>query len=113
MARNPRLEPVGAGRPDFLTVEQAAAILGIGRTTAYAQANRYLATGGAEGIPAIRVGGQLRVPRARLEIWHGGPLTPPAPARPVTLASNDVSRVNAPRTRRTRGGGQSSLPFGA
>jgi hypothetical protein len=66
----------GAGWPDFLTVEQATAILRTGRTVAYALARRYLATDGAEGLPVIRIGHQLRVPRALLERWLGAPLTP-------------------------------------
>ena len=69
-------ETSGAGWPDFLTVEQAAEIVRIGRTSAYALAREYLATGGAEGLPVIRIGKQLRVPRAQLERWHGGPFTP-------------------------------------
>jgi hypothetical protein len=62
-------------QPDFLTVEEAAEILRIGRTLAYQQAARYEATGGAEGLPVIRIGRLLRVPRAPLEAWGGGPLT--------------------------------------
>jgi hypothetical protein len=75
--------------PDFLTVEQAAAIVRIGRTSAYGLARRYLASDGAEGLPVIRIGKQLRVPRVALERWLGGALTPPplAPTTPVRLAS--------------------------
>ncbi len=60
--------------PEFLTVEEAARVLRIGRTTAYKEAKRFLATNGAEGIPVCPVGGLLRVPRARLEQLAGGPL---------------------------------------
>jgi excisionase family DNA binding protein len=95
-----------ASWPDFLTVEQAAVILRIGRTVAYALARRYLATGGAEGLPVIRVGHQLRVPRAQLEQWHGGPLTPPSPARPA-------SSMSTAQRRKPRRVVQSSLPFGS
>jgi excisionase family DNA binding protein len=99
--------------PDFLTVEQAAAILGIGRTTAYSLARRWLATGGVEGIPTIRVGKQLRVPRARLEAWHGGPLSAPTPLSSYALVSVDPARPSTTRTRRTRSSVQPSFPFGA
>ncbi len=34
-----------------------------------------MATDGAEGLPVVRIGRLLRVPRARLEAWVGGPLT--------------------------------------
>jgi hypothetical protein len=52
--------------PVVLTVEEAAAVLRIGRTAAYEQAHRYEATGGALGLPVIRVGRCLRVPRSGL-----------------------------------------------
>ena len=56
-----------------LTLMEAAAILRIGRTTAYELANEYLRTDGATGLPVIRVGKQLRVQRCRLDevIEHG------------------------------------------
>ena len=76
--------------PDFLTVEEAARVLRIGRTTAYKEAKRFLATNGAEGIPVCPVGGLLRVPRARLEQLAGGPLhwTSPREAPPNRSASS-------------------------
>lgn len=77
--------------PDFLTVEEAAEILRIGRTAAYEQTRRYEQSNGEEGIPVIRVGRLMRVPRAALERWLGGPLSdrkleprdqkPPSPPR--------------------------------
>lgn len=51
----------------FLTVVEAAALLRVGRTVAYQQARQYLATGGREGLPVVRLGRQLRVPRHALE----------------------------------------------
>jgi excisionase family DNA binding protein len=91
--------------PDFLTVEQAATVLRIGRTVAYELARRYLVSDGADGLPVIRIGKQLRVPRARLERWYGGPLTPPAAPQPATVASS--------LRRRPRRTAQSSFPFGS
>ena len=52
--------------PTLLTVLEAAAILRIGRTTAYQLAHEYCRTNGASGLPVVRVGKQLRVPRDRL-----------------------------------------------
>ena len=68
--------PNGAQRdtdPAVLTLMEAAAILRIGRTTAYELAKQYLHTNGATGLPVIRVGKQLRVQRSRLDevIEHG------------------------------------------
>ena len=46
-----------------LTVEEAASVLRIGRSLAYQLAREYDATGGRSGLPVIRLGGCLRVPR--------------------------------------------------
>lgn len=50
-----------------LTVEEAAKKLRIGRGTAYAQARRWRETNGREGLPVIKLGRTLRVPRAALD----------------------------------------------
>jgi excisionase family DNA binding protein len=84
--------------PDFLTVEEAAAVLRIGRTTAYELVREFLRTGGAEGLPARRVGRQMRVPRAALERWHGGPITWPPPRR------SSRQPASSPREARTSAG---------
>jgi hypothetical protein len=53
-----------SGPSDLMTIAEAAAVLRVGRSKAYAMAGRYLATGGKEGMPVIRLGaGCLRVPR--------------------------------------------------
>lgn len=48
--------------PLLLTVEEAAAMLRIGRTLAYELARRYEVSGGTDGLPVMRLGGCLRVP---------------------------------------------------
>jgi excisionase family DNA binding protein len=53
----------------FLRVEEAARILRIGRSTAYEQANRWIATNGQCGLPAVKVGRMIRIPAAVLEAW--------------------------------------------
>jgi len=59
--------------PALLTVTEAAGELRIGRTLAYQLARQYLATGEREGLPVIRVGTNLRVPRwALVELVHTG-----------------------------------------
>ena len=62
----PRREAEAEELPAVLSVEEAAAFLRIGRTCAYELARRYQSTGGREGLPVIRLGRLLRVPRAGL-----------------------------------------------
>ena len=58
-----------------LTVMQAAEFLGIRRTTAYALAREFLRTNGKSGLPVVRIGNQLRVPRDWLDDFlHGRPI---------------------------------------
>ncbi len=52
--------------PEFLTVEEVASVLRIGRTSAYAQVRRFLATGGEEGLACVRVGRTVRVSKATI-----------------------------------------------
>ena len=108
--------------PDFLTVEEAAAVLRIGRTSAYRQTRRYLATDGAEGLCADRFGKQIRIPRCGLEQRLGGPITWPLftdetpAASPVAspVASITPSASGRRATRRaTRPPVQDALPFSA
>ena len=53
--------------PDALTIEEAARVLRIGRTKAYAMSQEWRVTNGESGLMVREVGGQLRVPRAWLE----------------------------------------------
>jgi hypothetical protein len=52
--------------PVVLTVAEAAHALRISHTSAYELVHRWMATGGAEGIPVVQLGRVLRVPRAGL-----------------------------------------------
>lgn len=93
--------------PDFLTILEAAQVLRVGRTAAYELATRYEATGGAEGLPVIRMGRQLRVPRARVEELAGGALT--GLAEPGVPATPQRRLRSVPAS----GGDQAALPFGS
>jgi excisionase family DNA binding protein len=90
-----------------LRVEEAAAVLRIGRTTAYAMAADFLATDGASGLPVVRVGKQLRVPRCRVEDLLGGPITWPPVAKDARLDASappdQTPPTSPPRPRRRRG----------
>jgi excisionase family DNA binding protein len=57
----------------FLRVEEAARVLRISRTSAYALTRRFLDTGGREGLPAVRIGRSVRVPAAALEAMANTP----------------------------------------
>jgi excisionase family DNA binding protein len=76
--------------PEMLTVSEAAHRLRIGRTLAYQLAARFL-DGEAGGIPAIRLGGTLRVPRAPLDdlMRLGRVVTPDDVAATVAVALDD------------------------
>jgi excisionase family DNA binding protein len=62
------------GMPEMLRVEEAAKVLRIGRSAAYEAVAVFQATGGAEGIPAIRIGRSVRVPKRALLRWIDGQL---------------------------------------
>ena len=69
------LEAALAHYPLLLTAEEAAAILRVSRAHAYELARRYEASDGTEGIPVLRVGNCLRVPRwALIELLSTGRL---------------------------------------
>jgi excisionase family DNA binding protein len=96
--------PTTGKAPDLLTVEEAARVLRVGRTTAYADVRRWFATDGADGLPAVRVRRQVRVLRRELEDRIGGPITWPIPDEPVTATTPaPVTAIDPlPRTSRRR-----------
>jgi len=55
--------------PFMLTVDEAAAFLNIGRAASYELVHLFEDSGGAEGIPAVRIRRVWRVPRADLLEW--------------------------------------------
>lgn len=81
-----------------LDVEVAGRFVGLGKTKSYEEANRFIRTKGAEGLPAIRFGRTLRVPTAQLRRLVGldEPLRDEAP--PASGAS--VIAITEPRSSR-------------
>ena len=67
----------------YLTVEEAARLLRIGRTKAYAMTREWRQTGGRSGLPVVDLGDVLRVPRAALEQFIHAALTAPGPHQPA------------------------------
>jgi len=55
-----------ADAPDFLTMEEAAEILRIGRNQVYELARVWRASDGERGVPVVEFGRRLRVPKAAL-----------------------------------------------
>jgi hypothetical protein len=100
------------GEPDFFTVEEAARVLRIGRTAAYEATQLWRATGGAEGLPVVKIGGALRVPRHQLEKLAGGPINRPSDDAPAPTTSMTERRSRKQRKSQGRPG-QGSLPFSA
>lgn len=113
--------------PEFFTVDEAARVLRVGRTAAYALAQRWRTTDGKEGLPVIEFGRLLRVPRVALEEMCGGPITKPVPssrrgvsavpAKPEPVAAEvRATPAESPRPRRRRrrssvSPNQASFPF--
>jgi hypothetical protein len=56
-----------SAEPAFLRIRDAAPMLGISRSAAYELANVWLNTEGQAGLPAIRLGRSIRIPRAAIE----------------------------------------------
>lgn len=85
--------------PDALTIEEAARVLRIGRTKAYAMSQEWRVTNGQAGLKVREVGGQLRVPRAWLEDQLGAPILfipePPDRTEPKGQAPGDVTTAPA------------------
>ena len=94
---------MGDKAPALYTVEEAAKLIRVGRTKAYAMTQEWRATGGRSGLPVVDFGNVLRVPRAALEQLLGVDLAgtsvaaTPAPA-PDAVAEAEAEAVTPLRT---------------
>lgn len=94
--------------PQTFTVEEAARILRIGRTAAYALARQWRSTGGRSGLPVLELGRTLRVPRAALtHLLAGSPATTsenagdrPGHSREISTVEHGALRIVGPETSR-------------
>ena len=90
---------------EFLTVEEVMAHLRMGRTFVFQEARRYLATGGAAGIPCRKFGRLLRFPTSELRAYATSQLS-----NTTTPCSTQVTdRVTRPTLRRVSRTDQTSL----
>ncbi len=55
-----------AGLPLMLTVDEAARLLRVSRTSAYKLAHEWRCTAGASGLPTVRLGSRIMVRRVDL-----------------------------------------------
>ena len=67
-----------ADLPKFLTVEQAAKLLQLGRSKAYELTVEWERSGGRSGIPFVWFGNQKRIPYDALMRWVEAKLDPTA-----------------------------------
>jgi excisionase family DNA binding protein len=63
--------------PEMLRVDEAAEVLRISRSRAYDEVNAFLRSGGAAGLPSIRIGRTVRVPKRALVAWIDAQLGSP------------------------------------
>lgn len=73
LQKGPLVSALSHDLPAFLTIEEAAELLRIGRTTAYLQARVYRETGGRSGLPNVCLGRRKLVPLQDLLHMLGPP----------------------------------------
>ena len=86
-----------SNQPEWLTVEEAARVLRIGRTKAYALTREWRASGGRSGLPVADLGDVLRVPRRALEELVEATL--PSQHAPTPPKATQPRRPSRQRTR--------------
>ena len=99
--------------PALYTVEEAARVLRIGRTKAYAMTREWRATGGRSGLPVVDFGHVLRVPRAALEQLLGVDLTNAPTAPPTAEPARVVDPADTPPAEHTPSAAVSEPPLPA
>ena len=106
---------MGDRLPPLLTVEEAARLIRVGRTKAYAMSREWRATIGRSGLPVVDFGDVLRVPTAQLEALIGSPLdqfTVPAPPSAEDGPGTSIESVEPHARPARRGRRQRRRPSG-
>lgn len=95
--------------PLLLTVDEAARVLRIGRSKAYEMTKVYGTSAGTQGLPVLRLGDLLRVPRFALhEFVTTGRIVQLIP-RVENATDHTTPAKNRPRSRRSSDRTQLSL----
>lgn len=92
--------------PGMLRIDEAAELLRVSKSHVYAVVAEYERTEGESGLPAIRVGHAIRVPREALREWieaslrarDDGHRTPEAATRLSAVSTSQLSRGTTART---------------
>lgn len=64
--------------PPFMTIDQAAKVLQLGRSKTYELSVEWERSGGRAGLPFVWFGHQKRIPRIALERFVDASIRPPA-----------------------------------
>ena len=96
--------------PLLLTVEEAARVLRIGRSHAYNLTRVYFSSGGSCGLPVLRLGNLMRVPKVALyEFVTTGHVMQLLPSPTANASEPATARRTQPRTTRATDRSQLSL----
>ena len=96
--------------PILLKVDEAMRVLRIGRSKAYEMTTLYETSGGTKGLPCLRMGDLLRVPRFALEEFvTTGRIVQLLPQADVDATVHATPARKSTRSRRTTDRSQLSL----
>ena len=96
--------------PMMLTVNDAARVLRIGRSKAYEMTTLYASSGGTQGLPCLRLGDLLRIPKFALhEFVTTGHIVQLVAQPDARATANATTRPKAARTSRANDRAQLSL----
>ena len=96
--------------PNLLKVDEAMRVLRIGRSKAYEMTTLYETSGGTQGLPCLRMGDLLRIPRFALEEFlTTGRIVQLLPKPELDATVNATAPAKSTRTRQSTDRSQLSL----